>query len=52
VRPFSEGKKGRRRGDFMMPEVDDTAKSDAAAGEAKGGGWHLEVENDERKLGW
>jgi hypothetical protein len=42
-----EGEEARR-----LHDVGGAAKSDAAAGEAKGGGWHLEVENDERKLGW
>jgi hypothetical protein len=27
------------------------AKSDAVAGQAEGSGWHLEVEDDQRKLG-
>jgi hypothetical protein len=36
----------------MVPEADDTAKSGAVDEEAKGGGWHLEVEDDQRKLGW
>jgi hypothetical protein len=38
VRPVSEGKRGRRRGDSTVPEADDTAKSGAAAGEAEGSG--------------
>jgi hypothetical protein len=37
----------------MMPEADDTVNSGAAAAEeAEGGGWHLEVEDDQSKLGW
>jgi hypothetical protein len=28
-----------------VPEVNDTVKSGAAAGEAEGGGWRLEVED-------
>jgi hypothetical protein len=48
VRPFL---KGRRRGDSMMPEVDDTAKSGTAVREAEGGGSRLEVEDGQRKLG-
>jgi hypothetical protein len=31
-------------------EADDTAKSGMATGEAEGGGWCLEVKNDQRKL--
>jgi hypothetical protein len=34
-----------------VPETDDTVKSAAAAGEAEGDGWRLEVEDDQRKLG-
>jgi hypothetical protein len=49
VRSFLEG---RRRGSSTMPEADDTTKSSAAAREAKGGDWCLEVEDDQRKLGW
>jgi hypothetical protein len=36
----------------MMSEADNSVKSGAVAGEAKGGGCRLEVENYERKLGW
>jgi hypothetical protein len=36
----------------MVLEVDDTVKSSTAAREAKGGSWHLEVEDDQRKLDW
>jgi hypothetical protein len=35
-----------------MPEADDTVKSSATVGEAEGVDWCLEVENDQRKLGW
>jgi hypothetical protein len=35
-----------------VPEADNTVKSSAAVGEAEGVGWCLEVENDQRKLGW
>jgi hypothetical protein len=52
VWPFSEGKRGRRRGGSTVPEADNTVKSSAAVGEAEGVGWCLEVENDQRKLGW
>jgi hypothetical protein len=51
VRPFSEGKRGRRRGGSTVLEAGDTTKSDAAPGEAKGNGWRLEVKDDQRKLG-
>jgi hypothetical protein len=51
VRIFSVGKRGRRRGGSTITEADDTAKSGAAAGEAEGGSWHLDVEYDQRKLG-
>jgi hypothetical protein len=51
VQPFSKGKRGRWRGSFTASEVDDTVKSNMAAGEAKGGDWRLEVEDDQRKLG-
>jgi hypothetical protein len=37
VWPFSEGKRGRRRGDSMVPEADDIAKSGAMAREVEGG---------------
>jgi hypothetical protein len=43
---------GRRRGGSTMPEADDTVKSSATVGEAEGVDWCLEVENDQRKLGW
>ena len=52
MQPFLEGERGRRRGGSMVPEVDDTMKSGAVVGEAKGGGWHLGVEDDQRKLSW
>jgi hypothetical protein len=32
-------------------EADDTTKSGAVAGEAEGNSWHLEIEDDQRKLG-
>jgi hypothetical protein len=51
VRAFSEGKMGRRRGSSTVLQEDDTAKSDAAARKPKGGGWRLEVGDDQRKLG-
>jgi hypothetical protein len=51
VRPFLEGKRGRRRGGSIAPEADDTVKSGAATGEVKGGDWRLEAEDDQRKLG-
>jgi hypothetical protein len=51
VQLFSMGKRERRRGGSTVPEVDDIAKSGAAAREAEGGGWRLEVEDDQRKLG-
>jgi subtilisin-like proprotein convertase family protein len=50
VRPFLEGKWGRRLGGSTVPEVDNTMKSDAVAREAEGGNWHLEVEDNQRKL--
>jgi hypothetical protein len=34
-----------------VPEADDTMKSGAVVGEAKGSRWHLGVEDDQRKLG-
>jgi hypothetical protein len=40
--------RGRRQGDSMVPEADDIANSGMAA---QGGGCHLEVEDDQRKLG-
>jgi hypothetical protein len=36
----------------MVLEADDIAKSDTVAEEAKGSDWHLEVEEDQRKLVW
>jgi subtilisin-like proprotein convertase family protein len=51
VQLFSKEKRGRRRDSSTVPKVDDTAKSDAVAGEAEDGGWRLEVEDDQRKLG-
>jgi hypothetical protein len=48
VQPFLKGKRG---GDSTMLKVDDTAKSDAVAREAEGGGWCVEIEDDQRKLG-
>jgi hypothetical protein len=50
VWPFLEGKWGRRRGGSTVPEADDTTKSDAVAREAEGNSWHLEVEDNQRKL--
>jgi hypothetical protein len=41
VRPFLEGKRGRRQGGSTAPEADATTKSDAAAEEAEGGYWRL-----------
>jgi hypothetical protein len=35
-----------------VPKADDTAESGVATGEVKGGDWCLEVEDDQRKLGW
>jgi hypothetical protein len=35
----------------MMPRVDDTMMSGTVAGEAEGSGWHVEVKDDQRKLG-
>jgi hypothetical protein len=46
-----EGKRGRRRGSSTVPKADNTAKSIAVAGVAEGGGWHVEVEDVQRKLG-
>jgi hypothetical protein len=51
MQPFLEGERGRRRGGSMVPEADDTMKSGAVVGEAKGGGWYLGVEDDQRKFG-
>jgi hypothetical protein len=52
VWPFSEGKRGRRQGNSTVPEADDTAKSGMAAREVEGGSRRLEVEDDQKKLGW
>jgi hypothetical protein len=38
VWPFSEGKRGTRRGNSTVPEVDGTAKSAVTAREVEGGG--------------
>jgi hypothetical protein len=35
----------------MVPEADDTSKSDTVIGDAEGGGWCLKVKDDKRKLG-
>jgi hypothetical protein len=43
VCPFSEGKRGRRRGGSTVPEADDIVKSGAPAGEAEGGGWRSKM---------
>jgi hypothetical protein len=51
VRPFLEGKRGRRRGSSTVLEADDIAKSGVAVGEAEGGVWCLQVEDDQKKLG-
>jgi hypothetical protein len=48
VQLFLEGKRGKRRGGSTVPEADDTAKSGVAA---EGGDRHLEVGDDQRKLG-
>jgi hypothetical protein len=45
------GKRGRKRGGTTVPETDDIAKSGVTAWEAKGDGWCLDVEDDQRKLG-
>jgi hypothetical protein len=34
------------RGGSTVPDVDDTEKSATASGEAEGGRWHLDVEDD------
>jgi hypothetical protein len=47
VQPFSMGK---RQGGSTVLEADNTAKSNAAAGEVESDSWHLEVEDDQRKL--
>jgi hypothetical protein len=41
------GEEGRRRGSSMALKVDDTVKSCAAIGEVEGGGWHLEVQDEQ-----
>jgi subtilisin-like proprotein convertase family protein len=46
VRPFSEEKRGRRQGGSTVPEANDTTKSGAVAGEAEGGNWRLEIEDE------
>jgi hypothetical protein len=51
VWPFSEGKRESRQDSSTVSEADDIAKSSAAAKEVEGGGWCLEVEDDQRKLG-
>jgi hypothetical protein len=48
---MEKGKMGRRRGSSTMLLAYNIAKSDAVAGQAEGSGWHLEVEDDQRKLG-
>jgi hypothetical protein len=50
VQPFSEGKRGRKRGSSTVPKADDKAKSGAVTGEVEGSCWHLEVEDDQNKL--
>jgi hypothetical protein len=42
----------RRRGISTVLKADDTTKSGVAAGKVEGSGWLLEVEHDQRKLGW
>jgi hypothetical protein len=42
--------KGKRQCDSIVSEADDKVKSGATTGEVKGGDWHLEVEDDQRKL--
>jgi hypothetical protein len=46
VQLFSEGERGRRQGGSTVPEANDTTKSGAVAGEAEGGNWRLEVEDE------
>jgi hypothetical protein len=48
---FQRGRREGGRGGSTVPEVDDTAKSGAVAGEAECGDCHLKVEDDQRKLG-
>jgi hypothetical protein len=50
VWPFLKGKRGKRQCDSIVSEADDKVKSGATTGEVKGGDWHLEVEDDQRKL--
>jgi hypothetical protein len=45
VRPFSEEKRGTKRGSSTVPEEDAIAKSGVVTGEVKGGDWRLEVED-------
>jgi hypothetical protein len=35
-----------------VSKADDTTKSGVAAGEFEGVNWRLEVEDDQKKLGW
>jgi hypothetical protein len=51
VRLFSEGKRGRRQGNSTVSEADDTAKSGTMAREVEGGGWCLEVKDDQKNFG-
>jgi hypothetical protein len=51
VQSLSEGKWGRKRGGSTVLKADDKTKSGAVVREAKGGSWHLEVKDDQRKLG-
>jgi hypothetical protein len=46
---FQRGGEARRS---MVSEVDDTMNSGTTVGEVEGGSWCLEVEDDQRKLGW
>jgi hypothetical protein len=41
---------GKRKGGSTVLEADNTAKSNVAAGEVESDSWHLEVEDDQRKL--
>jgi hypothetical protein len=43
---------GGGRGSFTVPKADDTAQSGTVAEEVEDGGWRVEVEDDQRKLGW
>jgi hypothetical protein len=47
VQPFL---RGNRQGGSTVLEADNTAKSNAAAGEVESDSWRLEVEDDQRKL--